>query len=182
MLAGMPSRLVYVSGAPGAGKTSLAFPLAAELGYSLATKDMIKETLHDVLFTADYGAPDRAWSQRLGASAMELLWALAGRAGDMVIEANFRPYSAYERERFAGLGTGGCRLTEVHCRCPAEVALARYNSRGRHPVHVKTTLPIEAMAEFDRPVGIGDLVTVDTTRPVDVAAVAERVRALHARA
>jgi hypothetical protein len=33
------------------------------------------------------------------------------------------------------------------------------------------------MAEYDRPVGIGDLVTVDTTRPVDVAGVAERVRA-----
>ena len=32
----------------GAGKTSLAFPLAAELGYSLVTKDLVKETLHDV--------------------------------------------------------------------------------------------------------------------------------------
>jgi predicted kinase len=34
---------------PGAGKTSLAFPLAAELGYSLVTKDLIKETLYDAL-------------------------------------------------------------------------------------------------------------------------------------
>jgi hypothetical protein len=34
-----------------------------------------------------------------------------------------------------------------------------------------------AMAEYDRPVGIGHLVTVDTTRPVAVAAVAGRVRA-----
>ena len=40
-------RLAYVSGAPGAGKTSLAGPLAAELGYALITKDTIKETLHD---------------------------------------------------------------------------------------------------------------------------------------
>ncbi len=36
------------------------------------------------------------------------------------------------------------------------------------------------MAEYDRPVGIGDLVVVDTTVPVDVAAVAARVHALHA--
>jgi hypothetical protein len=36
------------------------------------------------------------------------------------------------------------------------------------------------MAEFDRPVGIGALVTVDTTVPADVAAVAARVRACHA--
>jgi predicted kinase len=56
-------RLVHVSGAPGAGKTSLAGPLAAELGYALLTKDTIKETLHDTL-----GAPEAglAWSRRLG--------------------------------------------------------------------------------------------------------------------
>jgi predicted kinase len=177
MLTAVPHHLVYVSGAPGAGKTSLAVPLAAELGYSLVTKDMIKETLHDVLYTADYGEPDLAWSRRLGAAAMELLWTLAGSAGDMVIEANFRPYSSYERGRFASLGA---RPVEVHCACPAEVALARYNARARHPVHVKTTLPLSAMAEFDRPVGIGDLISVDTTGPVDVAAVAARVHRLRA--
>jgi hypothetical protein len=33
------------------------------------------------------------------------------------------------------------------------------------------------MAEYDRPVGIGALVTVDTTVPVDVNAVAAVVRA-----
>jgi hypothetical protein len=39
------SRIAYVSGRLGAGKSSLAGPLAAELGYSLAAKDLIKETL-----------------------------------------------------------------------------------------------------------------------------------------
>jgi hypothetical protein len=167
-------RLVYVSGAPGAGKTTLAGPLAAALGYALLTKDTIKETLHDAL-----GAPevDLAWSRRLGGASMELLWALAAGAPAVVIEANFRPYSDYERGRFAGLG--GC-LVEVHCQCPAEVALARYNARPRHPVHFLKRMPIEAIAEYDRPVGIGALVTVDTTVPVDVAAVAARVRAFHA--
>ncbi len=168
-------RLVYVSGAPGAGKTTLAGPLAAALGYALLTKDTIKETLHDALGAP---VPDRAWSRRLGGAAMELLWALAARAPEVVIEANFRPYSEYERGRFAELGDG---LVEVHCKCPAEVALARYNARRRHAVHVVETLPIEAMAEFDIPVGIGALVTVDTTAPVDVAAVAAQVRACHPR-
>jgi len=45
-------KLVYVSGAPGSGKTSLAVPLAAALGYALLAKDRIKETLHDA-----FGAP-----------------------------------------------------------------------------------------------------------------------------
>ena len=36
-------RLVYVSGAPGAGKTTLAGPLAAELGYALITKAGLRD-------------------------------------------------------------------------------------------------------------------------------------------
>jgi hypothetical protein len=36
---------------------------------------------------------------------------------------------------------------------------------------------LEAMAEYDRPVGIGALVPVDTTVPVHVPAVAAAVRA-----
>jgi predicted kinase len=167
-------RLVYVSGAPGAGKSSLASPLAVELGYALITKDVIKETLHDAL-----GAPeaDLAWSRRLGGASMELLWTLAARAPAVVIEANFRPYSDFERGRLRGLGG---RPVEVHCVCPPEVASARYNARATHPVHVIKSLPVSAMAEYDRPVGIGDLVTVDTTSPVDVAAVAGQVRRYHA--
>src|SRR5690242_10633870 len=93
-------RLVYVSGAPGSGKTSLAVPLAAELGYALISKDWIKETLHEALGAPE---PDLTWSRRLGGAAMELLWALAADAPAVVIEANFRPDSQYERAKLSGL-------------------------------------------------------------------------------
>ncbi len=69
-------RLVYVSGAPGAGKSTLAGALAAELGYALLGKDIIKETLDDVLRealggprSADRRLPDRAWSRATWRSA-----------------------------------------------------------------------------------------------------------------
>jgi predicted kinase len=163
-------RLVYVSGAPGSGKTSLAVPLAAELGYPLLAKDTIKETLHDALGAPE---PDRARSRRLGAAAMELLWALAADAPAVVIEANFRPRSEYERAKLSGLAG---QPVEVHCTCPPEVAVQRYNARVTHPVHVVTMLQLEQMAEYDRPVGIGGLVTVDTTVPVDMSLVAAAVR------
>ena len=168
-------RLVYVSGAPGSGKTSLAAPLAAELGYALLTKDRIKETLHDA-----FGAPesDLAWSRRLGGAAMELLWALAADAPAVVIEANFRPYSEYEREKLSALAA---HPVEVYCACPPELAVERYNARLTHPVHVVTTLQLEAMAEYDRPVGIGALVPVDTTVLVHVPALAAAVRARYDR-
>jgi hypothetical protein len=42
-----------------------------------------------------------------------------------------------------------------------------------------TTLRLEAMAEYDYPVGIGALVTVDTTVTVDVNAVATAIRDCH---
>jgi len=163
-------RLVCVSGAPGSGKTSLAVPLAAELGYPLLAKDRIKETLHDALGAP---GPDRAWSRRLGAAAMELLWALAADAPAVVIEANFRPRSGYERAKLSGLAA---QPVEVHCACPPEVAVQRYNARVTHPVHVVTMLQLEQMAEYDRPVGIGGPVTVDTTIPVDMSVVAAAVR------
>src|SRR6185503_20318251 len=133
-------RLVYVSGAPGSGKTSLAVPLAAALGCALLTKDRIKETLHDA-----FGAPDadRAWSRRLGAAAMELLWALAADAPAVVIEANFRPHSEYEKAKLSALAA---RPVEVHCACPPELAVQRYNARATHPVHVITTLQLNDMA------------------------------------
>jgi hypothetical protein len=63
----------------------------------------------------------------------------------------------------------------VHCACPPEVAVERYR-RATHAVHVVKQLDLAAMAEYDRPVGIGGLIRVDTTRPVDVAGVAKAVR------
>jgi hypothetical protein len=109
---------------------------------------------------------------------MELLWALAADAAAVVIEANFRPYSERERAMLAALAA---QPVEVHCACPPELAIQRYNARITHPVHVVTTLPLEAMTEYDRPVGIGALVTVDTTVTVDVNAVAATVRTYHGR-
>jgi predicted kinase len=171
------SRIAYISGRLGAGKSSLAAPLAAELGYSLVTKDLIKETLHDALYVPGEDEVDQAWSQRLGSASWDLLWALAARAGDMVIEANF--YSDNENLRGKLRGLGEC-VVEVHCACPAELAVARYNARQRHKVHWLTTATLATMDKYDRPVGVGPLITVDTTAPVDVASVAAEVRRLHA--
>lgn len=166
-------QVVFVSGAPGAGKTTLAVPLAAELGFALVCKDRIKETLHDGLGEP---RPDLAWSRKLGAAAMELLWALAADAPSVVVEANFRPHDRYQREKLSALAG---RPVEVYCQCDRGLAARRYNQRARtcHPVHVVTRRTPEMPAEYDRPVAIGDLVTVNTALPVDVAAVATAVRA-----
>jgi len=198
MLTRPARQLVFVSGPPGAGKTTLARPLAAELGFALLAKDRIKETLHDALgLTADL-----AWSRRLGAATMELLWALAADSPAAVLEANFWPDDPRHGERARALGA---RTVEVHCSCPIEECLRRYAARAasRHPVHVLdrdgglatggartggTAVPAvpvladdplaDTFARSARPLRLGPVVAVDTTRPVDVSVVAAEVRRL----
>lgn len=170
----MERRIALVSGAPGAGKTSLATALAVALDLPLLAKDAIKETLWDVL---EPPAGDLGWSRRLGGAAMELLWTLAEACPAAILEANFRPHSAYERSRIEALGA---RVVEIYCWCPPAMAAARYAARAtapsHHRAHVLQTLSPELLGEFDRPVGIGTVIRVNTTGPVDADEIAQQVR------
>ena len=69
--------------------------------------------------------------------------ATGGGVPSVVIEANFRAQSAFEREKVRALCE---RPVEVHCRVPVEVAAARYAERGagedHHPVHVARSTPL----------------------------------------
>ena len=47
---------------------------------------------------------------------------------------------------------------------------------GCHPVHVVTSLSAGFMSEFDRPVGLGELIVVDTLVRVDIRQLASEVR------
>ncbi|WP_323747586.1 AAA family ATPase [Catenulispora rubra] len=187
--------IVIISGAPGVGKTTIARPLARALGMPLFAKDSIKERIHDVLAETEPVGPgpveadlvsaglvEAGWSRRLGAAAMELLWVLAADAPECVLEANF--WTGHERQNASlrALSKGG-KLVEVYCTAPKEVVMRRFRERAaageRHAVHPAQELTSERWeADFHAPIGIGTLLTVDTSTPVDVARVAAEVRAL----
>jgi predicted kinase len=171
----MSTRLILlVSGAPATGKTTLAVGLAAALNLPLICKDDIKEALVEAL---DGPTADLAWSRRLGGAAMQVLWRLAERCPAAVLEANFRPHSEYEQARLQQLNT---RIIEVHCTCPTEELVRRFAARARtaHAAHPLTELPADLLAEYDPPMGVGDIIEVDTSRPVDLTSLAARLTSL----
>jgi thymidylate kinase len=75
-------------------------------------------------------------------------------------------------------------LVEVFCDCPLEVAAARFEARRRHPGHHDADRSPEEIEEgvrrlsdsFRGPLGVGDLVRIDTNAPLDADYVTGQVR------
>lgn len=81
----------------------------------------------------------------------------------------------------AGAATGASPIWELICECPAEVAIARYAARIRHPAHLPpddaTLDRIRRAAHLLVPLGLGPVIRVDTSKPMDVMSIVARLTA-----
>ncbi|CAA9366424.1 MAG: hypothetical protein AVDCRST_MAG36-3118 [uncultured Nocardioidaceae bacterium] len=178
--AARPGLLVVVSGLAASGKSTVGRELSRGLSLTLLDKDQILEGLFDTL-----GCQDRDQRFRLSRASDEVLFRLAASSGGAVLVNWWSHDTAPGR-----LASITDAVVEVFCDCPVETAAARFTARRRHPGHLDHLRTAEGNDEVTRrlresyrgPLRLsGPLVTVDTTRPVDVAALLEEVRAVAPR-
>jgi predicted kinase len=163
---------VLVGGPPASGKSSLAAPLAVELGLALIAKDAIKEALMDSL-----GLPrDVEESRRLGRAAVMAMLTVARTSPGAVLDSTW--YS-YTRPALRELRQP---LIEVRCVVSLEVARSRYALRAgsRHAGHLDADRLDEELWDpgHSQPLGVGPVIEVDTSRVVSIAELARRIREL----
>jgi len=175
---GPPGSFVIVSGLPASGKSRLGTALGPLLGLPLLDKDDFLERLY-----ARDGVGDASWRTRLSRQADDLFRAAAMDIGGAVLVSFWR---------HAGQTDGGTPsewlrtlpgpLVEVHCDCPARLALERFSRRNRHPGHLDAARDRASLErKFDEyavrgPLGLNTSIIVDTTEHPDAGALAARIR------
>ena len=130
-------KIIFITGLPSTGKTTLSKMLSAELHLPLIGKDTIKEMMFDTV-----GYSDREWSKKIGYSSYEIMYYIAEeeiKAGrTIILESNFKRLE--NSKRFQELQIEyNFEALQIVCYGDPEVLFNRFKTRAesgnRHKGH-----------------------------------------------
>jgi glucokinase len=173
-----PRRAVLVNGVPASGKSGVAKALAQATGWPVLTLDTVKAP-----FLAELAPVDRLMNRTPGRASYAAIFDLIAETAPgstVIIDAwfGFQPPGVLE----AGLTRAGVGPTVgLWCQAPPDTIGARYAARaGTRPAGhpgLDYVPELIALAGRARPLDRGPRQDVDTTRPLDSAALAAWVAA-----
>ena len=164
-------RAVLVNGVPASGKSTVARDVSRAKGWPLLALDTVKEA-----FFAHLGTGDRDYNRLLGRASYQAIFALIEdfpEGATAVVDAwfGFQPADILH-SHLARAGIG--QVAEIWCIAPPQVIGERYRARlgQRHGGHLGESYVPELieLAGRARPLGSYPLFEVDTTGPLDLAA------------
>ncbi|MGH3470850.1 MAG: AAA family ATPase [Nocardioidaceae bacterium] len=165
--------VVVVTGVPGAGKTTLANAVAAELDALLLSLDAIKERM----FAGGQAGPDRDALRRRAEA--ELAASVDAATGPVVVDIWVAPHRDTERVCRL-LKPYANRVAELLCRVPADVAVERYRRRERGGPHLPadeaTLQRVREAVDEIAPLSLGVCIEVDTSAPVELGTILDQLR------
>lgn len=176
---GAPGAVIAVAGPIAAGKSTLADHLARHLGAPHFAADRLRKQLAGVPVEQSLGSQPFTGAYAADASARvyeglvqraQAVWR-SGRIA--IVDASFRDPIHHDRLR-AAAQQDRATLWFVRCEASTEVLRARLRARTSGPSDAREPLLEPFLATYDPPHG-DDVVAVDTTRPVDVAALVTKL-------
>lgn len=164
-------RLVMVNGVPASGKSGVAHRLSEATGWPILSLDTVKNP-----FLEEIEGVDRPFNRKLGRASLKAMFAVLAEAPagmTIIMDAwfGFQPRDFVEG-LIAASDIGA--IAEIWCSAPPETIGARYAERTGErlpghpgPDYVPELIALAARAE---PMRLGPMIEVDTTAPLDAAA------------
>lgn len=169
--------VILVNGVPASGKSTVARQVSQTLHAPLLALDTVKEAFFEHL-----GTGDRLYNRTLGRGSYQAIFALIGAFPEgsvAVVDAwfGFQPLEVLQGHLVRG---GVTHTAEVWCHAPPQEIGRRYEARlgERSSGHLGADYVPELieLAGRAKPLSIGPLYEVDTTRPLDAGALADWLR------
>jgi glucokinase len=177
----MKHQHLIISGIPASGKSTIARALSKALGLVMWDKDEILEELFD-----RRGTGDAHWRTVLSRDADEILKKQVCQSGSSIVVSWWRhPASTLATGTpIEWLSELPGTLIEVNCICDPAIAVERFKSRVRHRGHLdQLKADADLFPAFQQqaalgPLGIGQLVTVNTEGNLRLEEALSRIESL----